>query len=150
EGTSPENTAIAGEADLLKGTAEYDLATGKVTFGLTTRVAQESTPEEKRPLAQYTAALISPKNFSCSKEGVEEATKEAGEGSGPSAFPVLEVLSANFPFPSPPPGQPLAGAYGRVFKTQEELEKSNGEGFQAGSKTVDGTTATVSVTLPEA
>jgi hypothetical protein len=146
EGTSPENTAIAGEADLLKGTAEFDLTTGKVTFGITTRAAQESTPEEKRPSIQYTTALVT-LDIPCTKEAVEAAIEEGKEL---SPFPIFEAISSNLPFTSPPPGQPPARAYGRVFHSQKELSEFNGEGFVAGSRTVNGTTTTVSVTAPEA
>jgi hypothetical protein len=150
EGTSPAEPKIAGEADLLKGTAEFDLATGRVNFDITTRLPQESTPEEERPQIQYTAALATP-NFPCTEEAFREASEKASkEGTAPSVFPALEVFSANFPFPVPPPGLPLVGAYGRLFNSAKELEENSSQGFVAGSKTVNGTTASASVTVPQA
>ena len=66
EGTSPEQAALPGEADLLKGSLEYDSATGTATVAVTTRQAQETTPLAERPEIQYIAAFLNV-NFTCTR-----------------------------------------------------------------------------------
>jgi hypothetical protein len=152
EGTSPEQAALPGEADLLKGSVEYDSATGRATVALTTRQAQETTPEAERPKIQYLAVLVSV-NFTCTREGFEAAAKKAAEEKKELSltYPVYELFSANYPFTEPPPGQPLAQAYGAIIASQKEMETGVApENFVAGTKVVSGTTATVGATFSKA
>jgi hypothetical protein len=152
EGTSPEQAALPGEADLLKGSVEYDSATGRATVALTTRQEQETTPEAGRPKIQYLAALLSV-NFTCTREGYEAAAKKAEEEKKQLSltYPVYELFSANNPFTEPPPGQPLAQAYAALITSQKELESGIApENFVAGTKVVSGTTATVGATFSKA
>jgi hypothetical protein len=151
EGTSPEQPALPGEGDLLKASLEYDSITGSATVALTTRQAQESIPEAKRPEIQYLAVLLNV-NFPCSREGFEAAAKQAGEGQkGLVAYPVYELFSANEPITEPPPGQPVAQAYGAFVASEKEMENGIEAGnFAAGTKVVSGTTATMSTTSAKA
>ena len=75
---SPEQPALKGEADLLKASGEFDVATGGATFSLTTREAPETKPEKKRPDVQYLAAL-STRSFPCTREAAEAEAKKAEE-----------------------------------------------------------------------
>jgi hypothetical protein len=152
EGTSPEQAALPGEADLLKGSVEYDSATGRAAVALTTRQAQETAPEAERPKIQYIAALLNV-NFTCTREGFEAAAKKAAEEKKELSltYPVYELFSANYPFTEPPPGQPLAQAYAALIASEKELESGpKPENFVAGTKVVSGTTATVAATFSKA
>jgi hypothetical protein len=150
EGTSPEQPALPGEADLLKASAEYDLATGSATVAITTRQALESTPEEKRPFVQYIAAFVTV-NFPCTKTAFEEESKKETEGEGaPFDFPLFEMLSFNRSVEAPP-GVAEAPAYGLLVSSLKEEEKGpNPADFVPGTRMIDGTTATINVTTPKA
>jgi hypothetical protein len=152
EGTSPEQPTLAGEADLLKGSVEYDTTTGSATVAITTRQAQETTPTAKRPEIQYIGALVNV-NFPCSREGFEAASKKAEEEKKEVGlnYPVYELFSANAPFSQPPPGLPPAQAYGFFVTSQKEIESGpTPENTVAGTKVLSGTTATVGATSPKA
>jgi hypothetical protein len=73
EGTAAEEPAVPGERDLLKGSAEYDPATGTATFNMTTRQAPESTPLGEREPIAYTAALIAT-DVTCTREALIAAS----------------------------------------------------------------------------
>jgi hypothetical protein len=152
EGTSPEQAALPGEADLLKGSLEYDSATGTATVAITTRQAQETTPEADRPEIQYLVALVNV-NFTCTREGFEAASKKAAEEKTEPGltYPIYELYSANKPFSQPPPGQSQAQAYGAFIGSKKETEgEPKPENFVAGTKVVSGTTATVGATFSKA
>ena len=152
EGTSPEKPTLAGEADLLKGSIEYDSATGAATVAITTRQAQETTPLGERPEIQYIAALLNV-SFPCSLEGFEAATKKAEEEKKQvgAIYPVYEIFSANKPFSQPPPGQQQAQAYGAFIASQKEMESGpTAENFVTGTKVISGTTATAGATFAKA
>ncbi len=152
EGTSPEQAALPGEADLLKGSLEYDSATGRATLGVTTRQAQETTPLAERPEIQYIAALINV-DFTCTREGFEAASKKAQEEKKElkPTYPIYELYSANKPFSEPPPGQPQAQAYGAFIASEKEMESGpTPENFVAGTKVLSGTTATAAATFAKA
>jgi hypothetical protein len=92
-------------------------------------------------------------NFTCTREGFEAAAKKAEEEKKQLSltYPVYELFSANTPFTEPPPGQPLAQAYAALIASQKEMESgTKPENFVAGTKVVDGTTATVGATFSKA
>jgi hypothetical protein len=148
EGTSPEQPTLAGEADLLKATASFDVAAGTASFEITTRAAQESTPEAERPEIQYVGTLITAHN-ACTREALEaEEEKAFKEGKEAPFFPAAEVFSFNRQLTAEetPPGVPLAQAYG-IFATSNESIAAPTT-FIPGTKSLSGNTATVSVTIP--
>lgn len=150
EGTSPEQRTLPGEADLLKVSASFEVGTGAVAFQITTREAQESMPEAERPAVTYFGGLVTA-HTACTREAIEaEGKKALEEEKAFSLFPIVEVLSDNKPIPheSLPPGTPVAQAYGAYVTSEEEAELP---GFLIpGSKSLSGTTATVSATVPAA
>jgi hypothetical protein len=151
EGTSPEDLSLPGEADLLKATASYEVGTGAVTFEITTRAPQESTPEAERPLLNYFSGLASVPAASCNIPAFEAAALKAEEEETEAPiFPLLEVLSVNrqITAETTPPGVTVAQAYGHYTRSEKELLSP--EGLVPGTKSLSGRTATVSVTLPEA
>jgi hypothetical protein len=148
EGTSPEQTTLAGEADLLKATASFDVATGTASFEITTRAAQESTPEAERPEIQYVGTLISA-HTACTREALEaEGEKALKEEKEAPFFPAVEVFSFNRQLTAEetPPGVPLAQAYGVLATSDEAIAAPTN--FIPGTKSLSGTTATVGVTIP--
>jgi hypothetical protein len=147
EGTSPEQPTVAGEADVLKAAASFDVDTGTATFEITTREAQESTPEEERPPVQYVGVLLTAQG-ACTLKGLEaEGKRAAEEGKEPSIFPVVEILSFNRQITAKetPPGVALAQAYGTVATS---IESAGAPEFVPGTKSLSGTTATIGATLP--
>jgi hypothetical protein len=156
EGTSPEQPALPGEADLLKGTAEYDPATGTIAFGVTTRAALESTPEPERPSIQYYGALVT-STTPCSREAFEAVEKEANEkrergeeATPPSIFPATEILTFNRTLTEAPiPGMTLAQAYALYIGSEKEIAPTP-ENLIPASKTVSGTTFNVAATVGRA
>jgi hypothetical protein len=148
EGTSPEEPGLAGEADLLKVSGEYDSATGSATFALTTREAQESTSEAKPPTVQYLVGLVN-LNFPCTRQSFEaESKKAAEEGKQIVPFPIYEIVSSNKPMTLGPPSVPVAPAFGAFITSQKEAEGGFAPGnVVAGTKVVSGTTATIGATL---
>jgi hypothetical protein len=146
EGTSPEKPTLAGEADLLKATASYEVGTGTITFEITTREASESVPEAERPEVTYIGALVKAPTV-CNRATIEaEGVKEAEEGKENSLLPFPEVLSSNLPVF--PPEVPPAPAYGGFVINAEHAGLP--ESFIPGSKSLSGTTTTISATIPAA
>jgi hypothetical protein len=150
EGTSPEQLGLRGEADLLKATASFEVGTGAVSFQITTREAQETTPEVERPAVTYLGGLVAA-HTACTIKAIEaESEKAIEEGKESSLFPIVEVLSSNKPIPSGslPPGVPVAQAYGAYVTSGKEVGLPGF--FIPGSKSLSGTTATVGATVPPA
>lgn len=146
EGTSPEQPTLPGEADLLKATASYEVGTGTITFELTTREASESTPEAERPEVTYIGGLVTAPTV-CDRATIEaEGMKEAEEGKESSLLPFPEVLSPNLLIF--PPEVPPARAYGGFVINGERGGLP--ESFIPGSKSLSGTTTTISATIPAA
>jgi hypothetical protein len=146
EGTSPEQPTLPGEADLLKATASYEVGTGTITFEITTREPSESTPEAERPEVTYIGGLVIAPTV-CSRATIEaEGMKEAEEGKESSILPFPEVLSSNLPVF--PPELPPAQAYGGYVINGDH--DGLPETFIPGSKSLSGTTTTISATIPAA
>jgi len=151
EGVSPAEPALVGEADLLKASGEFDLATGTATFALTTREAQKTTPFEKRPNVQYLVGLVNV-SFPCTRQSFEAESKKAEEEKKQlGTFPIYELLTFNRPMVEGPPTLPPAPAYGMFIASQKEAEGAFAPGnVVAGTKAMSGTTATVSATMANA
>jgi hypothetical protein len=150
EGTSPEQPTLAGEADLLKASANFEVGTGTVTFQITTRQAQESTPEAVRPSITYLGGLVTA-HTACTRAAIEaEGEKALEEKNESSVFPIVEVLSSNRQLDPEtlPPGVLPAQAYGGYVT--HESETGLPEFLIPGSKSLSGTTATVGATVTAA
>jgi hypothetical protein len=150
EGTSPIELSREGESDLLKATSSFDVTTGTATFEITTREAQESTPEAERPEVEYTAIVLNAQS-GCTEQAIAAEEKKAEEEEKePPIFPAMEILSLNeqVTAENTPPGVPVAQAYGAYLTSEESVFEP--EEFIPGSKSLDGTTATVTVTIPQA
>jgi hypothetical protein len=150
EGTSPEQPGLPGEADLLKGSVEYDVATGGLVTDFTTRAALESTPESEGPEVEYLTGLFDV-SFPCSREGFEAEQKllEAEGGTFRTPYPFYETLTFNGTFAESVPGFPGAQAFA-YFLTQNPTGAGSPENLTGASRTISGTTTTVSATIPAA
>lgn len=147
EGTSPEQPTLPGEADLLKGSTSYDVATGALTVSLTTRVAPESTGETE---AEYVGDLFDA-SFPCTIEGIEaaeEEAKEEGENFG-RPYPIYGAFTFNAPLTSEPEGLPVPQAYAE-FEATEPTGGGVPEVPTPASKAISGTTVTIGATIPAA
>lgn len=140
EGSSPENTSLSGEADLLKANANYESTTGAVTFNVTTRAAIDSTPEGERPGVSFMEALFT-FNGTCDQTGFQEATENPGAF---TPYPIYEIETGN----NPEPG----GSGEAIWFTLKEAPKegSGPETYGAASKVVSGTTLTTTATTSTA
>jgi hypothetical protein len=142
EATSPENSKISGELDILKATATYDPAAGSAAFTITTREAPESRLEEGRPQAEYVAGLVTA-NFPCNQAALEAETEKAEkEGKSVTGFPIFGVFSYDLPVPGAE-----TGPYWEYETQQETFGAGEApENYGSASKTISGSTETLTAT----
>jgi hypothetical protein len=130
EGTSPADMSLAGEVDLLKGTALYDPATGAATFTLTLREAPGTNTEEESPRVEYGGVVVTATR-PCTEAGLEEEEKAGG------GFPAFEAIG----FSKPEAGEPEAAS---LYLTKPLSEPPNLAELGPATKSVAGTAVTLS------
>jgi hypothetical protein len=147
EATSPEQAGLAGEGDLLKGSVEYDVATGKLSASFTTTTAPESTVLENRPVVEYIVGLFDA-NFPCTVEGAEaQQKKQKEEGEEPQPpFPLYEAMTYNGQLPERP-GYPVGQAWA-FLQTRPRNFAEAPENIVAASKSIGADTLTLGATNP--
>ncbi len=139
EGTSPADSTIAAEADILSAKAEYDSTAGSVSFAITTAAAPRRGTEADPAELQILAELASVP--SCSIAAIESGGPEVG-------FPTFTFLA---PYPEEEPEDPEEEEIATWFLLRSPESTPTPPGtFGYATKTVNGATTTLSATAPKA
>jgi NPCBM-associated, NEW3 domain of alpha-galactosidase len=134
EGTSPADSTLPGEVDLLKATANYEGGTGGLTFNFTTRDAPFS--QTSPPHITYFLALLTIQG-PCNETTVT-AANSLGE-----IFPGYAISTENEPAPA---GEPSAAWIYAPTASSGPSPENTGEA----AKTVSGSTTTLAATVANA